>query len=320
METLLSESRAEVEKLTFSVPKLRAAPASFMFYTGLSVESFDDILYLVGDAASTLTYSGGVGPDFPKKRIGNRSLSPDAELLMTLMKLRHNFPELDLALRFSVSQATVSRIFSTWVLCLYHTFKEINIWPSRALIDTYMPKEFKERFPSTRVIIDATEFPLEKPSNPDVQAATWSNYKNRNTLKLLVGVSPNGVITFLSPLYGGRISDKELTQRSNLLSLLEPGDSIMADRGFDLDSLMPQGTYVNIPPFLAGRKQLDHMELIQTRRIASLRIHVERAIERIKNYNITKFIAISLAPIADEIVFVCAFLTLFQQPLVSPCT
>ena len=71
LETLLSESRAEVEKLTFSVPKLRAAPASFMFYTGLSVESFDDILYLVGDAASTLTYSGGVGPDLPKRRIGN---------------------------------------------------------------------------------------------------------------------------------------------------------------------------------------------------------------------------------------------------------
>ena len=62
-----------------------------------------------------------------------------------------------------------------------------------------MPKEFKEKFPSTRVIIDAMEFPLEKPSNSDVQAATWLNYKNRNTLKLLVGVSPNGVVTFLSP-------------------------------------------------------------------------------------------------------------------------
>ena len=170
---------------------------------------------------------------------------------MMLMKLRHNFPELNLAQRFSVSQATVSRIFSTWVLCLYHTFKEINIWPSQALIDTYMPKELKERLPSTRVIIDATEFPLEKPSNPDVQAATWSNCKNRYTLKLLVGVSANGVITFLSPLYDGRISDNELTQQSNLLSLLEPSDS-MADRGFDLDSLMPQGTYGNIPSFLAG--------------------------------------------------------------------
>jgi hypothetical protein len=35
-----------------------------------------------------------------------------------------------------------------------------------------MQKEFKEKFPSTPVVIDATEFPLEKPSNPDVQAAT----------------------------------------------------------------------------------------------------------------------------------------------------
>jgi hypothetical protein len=308
LQNLLTTSQAAVENLQFSAAKLRGTPANFTFYTGLSVEAFDDILYLVGNAATTLTYSKNV--DQPKKRTGNRSLSPDAELLLVLMKLRHNFPEVDLAQRFSAGQATVSRIFSTWILCLYHTFKEINIWPSRALVNKFMPPEFKEKFPSTRVIIDATEFPLEKPSNPDVQAATWSNYKNRNTLKLLVGVSPNGVITFLSPLYGGRVSDKELTQRSNLLSLLEPGDSIMADRGFDLDSIMPEKTYVNIPPFLEGRKKLEHWELTQTRRIASLRIHVERAIERIKNFNITKLITTNLAPLADEIVFVCAFLTL----------
>ena len=101
-----------------------------MFYLGLS-ESFDDILYLVGDAASTLTYSGAVGPDLPKKCTENRSLSPDAELLMTLMKLRHYFPKLDLAHCFSVSQATVSRIFSTWVLYItVSSVTEINIWPS----------------------------------------------------------------------------------------------------------------------------------------------------------------------------------------------
>ena len=315
LQNLLTTSQATVENLQFSAAKLRGTPANFTFYTGLSVEAFDDILYLVGNAATTLTYSKNV--DQPKKCTGNRSLSPDAELLLVLMKLRHNFPEVDLAQRFSVGQATVSRIFSTWILCLYHTFKEINIWPPRALVNKFMPPEFK-KFPSTRVIIDATEFPLEKPSNPDVQATTWSNYKNRNTLKLLVGVSPNGVITFLSPLYGGRVSDKELTRRSNLLSLLEPGDSIMAERGFDLDSIMPEKTYVNIPPFLEGRKQLEHWELTQTRRIASLRMHVERAIERIKNFNITKLITTNLAPLADEIVFVCAFLTLFQQPLVPP--
>ena len=81
---------------------------SFMFYTGLSVESFDDILYLVGGAASTLTYSGAVDPDLPKKHTGNRSLSPDAELLMMLMKLRHNFSELDYSVPYFLHMGTLS--------------------------------------------------------------------------------------------------------------------------------------------------------------------------------------------------------------------
>ena len=60
----------------------------------------------------------------------------------------------------------------------------------------------------------------------------------------------------------------------------------MADRDFDVqDDLTPLGVIVNIPPFLKGRKQLDEDEMIQTRRIASLRIHVERATERISNFH-----------------------------------
>ena len=72
----------------------------------------------------------------------------------------------------------------------------------------FMPDSFRQKYPSTRVIIDGTEFHIEKLANPNVQASTWSNYKNTNTLKLLVGVTPNGVICFLSNLWGGRISDK----------------------------------------------------------------------------------------------------------------
>ena len=71
---------------------------------------------------------------------------------------------------------------------------------------------FQRVVPITRVVIDATEFLVEKPASPKVQAATWSNYKNKNTLKLLVGVTPNGCISFLSSLWGSRISDKEITK------------------------------------------------------------------------------------------------------------
>ncbi|GFN87528.1 THAP domain-containing protein 2 [Plakobranchus ocellatus] len=83
-----------------------------------------------------------------------------------------------------------------------------------------------------RVIIDATEFYLQKPGNPTQQQASFSNYKNNNTLKALIGIAPSGAISFISDLWLGGISDQYLTRRSGLLEKLEAGDTVLADRGF----------------------------------------------------------------------------------------
>ena len=120
---------------------------------------------------------------------------------------------------------------------------------------------------------------------------------------------------FVSSLYGGRISDKELTKRSGLLQKMEPGYFIRADRGFDIDDVLPDWVSTNIPPFLGSWKQLESEEseeVVSTRWIATVHIHVERAIERIKNFRITHFFQATLCPIAEHIVHVCAFLTLFD--------
>ena len=69
---------------------------------------------------------------------------------------------------------------------------------------------------------------------------------------------------------------------SGILDLLEQGDSVMADRGFDIqDDLTPLGVTLNMPPFLKGKTQLDANEMVETQRIASVQIHVKRAMERI---------------------------------------
>jgi hypothetical protein len=51
---------------------------------------------------------------------------------------------------------------------------------------------------------------IEKPSNPEAQQLTFSSYKNSNTLKALIGITPSGSVCFVSELYGGSISDSTI--------------------------------------------------------------------------------------------------------------
>ena len=112
-----------------------------------------------------------------------------------------------------------------------------------------MPRCFQKLYPKTTVIIDCTELFTEMPKSYRSQSATFSNYKHHNTAKALVGIAPSGAITFVSDLYAGRVSDKQIVRQCGILNLLEPGDDIMADRGFDIENDLPKDVTLNIPPF-----------------------------------------------------------------------
>ena len=94
-------------------------------------------------------------------------------------------------------------------------------------------------------------------------------------MKALIGVAPNGCITYVSQLYPGSTSDKEIVKHSGILQHLAPGDMVLADKGFVIGDLMPAGVSVNVPPFLV-RSQFTRHEVMLTTRIARERIHVER--------------------------------------------
>jgi len=162
---------------------------------------------------------------------------------------------------------------------MYYQLRELNIWPSREVINEHMPSGFKKLFPTTKVVIDGTEIPIQKPSNLSDQSATWSSYKNRNTLKCLIGISPRGCVTYVSPAYGGSASDRQIFERSDFVQrqdLLSQGDSIMADRGFIVqDLLASRDVLVNTPTMLKGMTQLPSKTVEKDRRIANKRVHVE---------------------------------------------
>ena len=90
----------------------------------------------------------------------------------------------------------------------------------------------------------------------------------------------------MSSLYAGKTSDRKITKDCGILDLLEPNDQIMADQGFDIQDDLPNNVTLNIPPFLDGKDQLSLDEELTTRKIASVRVHVERAIARIKSFRI----------------------------------
>ena len=287
------------------------------FYTGFSTFAALMVCFnFLGPCVNKLVYRSTAAEEKSNKG-RKRILSPLNEFFLLLVRLCLGLFEKDLAYRFGISQSSVSRILITWINFVYLQLKQIPLWPPRALVLSNMPNTFKMKYPTTRVIIDATEIFVEQPALPELQQLTFSNYKNHNTYKGLIGISPSGAVTFISELYPGSISDKELTRRSGLLDLLESGDSIMADRGFDIEEdLALLGIRLNIPPSLKGKKQLDAKELVETRRIASLRIHVERAMEQLKNFHIfDRPLNSSFRDTANQVFFVCTILTNFCPSL-----
>lgn len=125
-------------------------------------------------------------------------------------------------------------------------------------------------------------------------------------------------MVYVSKAWGGRASDKRITQAStDLLDKLKPNDEVMADRGFEIEgTLNPLGVKLTIPDLKdQGRAQLSESEGKRSEKIAEARIHVERAIQRIKCYHILdRQLRLTMASLADQIFTVCAYLVNFQTP------
>ena len=290
------------------------------FYTGfVSYAVFLAFFDFLRPVVDHLNYWGS--KEGVRQRHWVRKLDTKNQLFLTLVKLKLNLKLTDLAFRFGLSTSQMSRYLTTWITFLYHHLKEIDWMPTVDQVAGTLPSAFRNKFPTTYAIIDGSEIFIETPSDLHMQSSTWSQYKHHNTAKFLVACTPNEAICYISPVYVGSISDVELTRTCGFLDTLtdKPGISIMADRGFTIKDMLKQlNIELNIPPFLEGRQQLPLQEIEKGRKIASLRIHVERAIGRIKTFTILReTIPLSLAQLTNQIVCVCAFLSNFQPALVS---
>lgn len=180
---------------------------------------------MIKDSASEIIYGQYKKKGGEESMIGRpRSLSVFDEFALVMMRLRLGLFEKDLGHRFKVSESTVSTtIFRAWIHFLCQEFEGFVSFPSGSVLQEKMPKILKELYLKTVAIIDAVEFRMQYLSALDLNSACYPSYKGTTTMKGLVGLSPLGVVSFLSDLYTGSISNKELTKASGLYKITFPG-------------------------------------------------------------------------------------------------
>lgn len=132
-----------------------------------------------------------------------------------------------------------------------------------------------------------------------------------------MGMSPHGALTFVSALFEGSMSDKEVFRHSGISTLLTQEMDVMVDKGFLIDDLVPG--IVHRPAFLSKRSQLSELDALRTQSIARLRVHVERLIRRVKeNKLFDTVIPLSISGSINQIFTVACVLSNYQYgPLVK---
>ena len=143
------------------------------------------------------------------------------------MRLRLSLLVKDLAIRFNVSAASAHRIIQRGIDVIHIQLRFLVTWPSREVLEHNVPPFIKQLYPACRCIINCSEVFIETPANFDAHAKVYSNYKHHSTIKLLIGITPCGAISYISHAWGGRVSDKNLMQQSDFLQYIEPGDTIL---------------------------------------------------------------------------------------------
>lgn len=319
-EKKIEELEAKIQSPKFGFFIVENNDNLCLHYTGISLKAFNILyeIFLSAECEDTFV-PPGEKPKTNRKVTVQKIIEKD-QLFLTLLKLRHNFTYVDLAVRFSISSELASKVVTISVLKLHHVLYKciMDKIPSRHKNAQCLPKCF-ENFKNCRIIIDCTEVQCDIPENMLNQKLTYSSYKSLNTFKILIGCSPNGALTYCSELYPGSTSDKAIVQHSGILNLMEPGDMIMADKGFTITDLLPEGVRLNIPPFHTT-PQFTPEQVYETTKIAQARIHVERIIRRLKGFRITRRIPSSLFSKATKIIQTCAALVNFQESILKETT
>nr|CAI5827687.1 unnamed protein product [Callosobruchus analis] len=223
--------------------------------------------------------------------VRSHRLNVRERVLLTMTKLKLDLSYVTLGALFSISGQLCKTYFFDFLTVLSQVLKVCIYFPSAEEVSKNLPKCF-ENFKNCRAVLDCIEIFIQRPSCLCCRIKFYSQYKKSTTIKFMTGVSPGGIITFISKPYGGRASDKLIFEESDFIKNLSPNrDSIMVDKA---------------------------QEATANKQIAAARVHIERSNQRLKIFKIISGrLQWSLVPKIDEIFLIICGITNLSAPILS---
>ncbi|KAE8746817.1 hypothetical protein FOCC_FOCC006454 [Frankliniella occidentalis] len=256
-----------------------------------------------------------IAPDNPCKKL---QMSTKSRIVLTMMKIKLSISFSSLAVLFDINIQTCCNYIYDMIAVLSKILKCMIFWPSKEEILMNMPKCFRG-FGKTRVVLDCYEIPVGKPKCIVCRVKTYSHYKKGHTAKVSMNITPSGLICLCSVAFGGRASDKVITQNTGVYDKCDPGDGIMVDKGYHIEEECENNMLVLIrPPFLRNNRKFSRAEAVQCAKIARARVHIERVIQRVRCFNILKSrIPWNLVPFIDDLVIIVSALVNLGNPILA---
>lgn len=236
-------------------------------------------------------------------------ISKENTLLICLMKLKLGLTDLSLSAFFSIHKTTAAKVFVECLLVLSLNCKKLICWPSKSDILESLPEVLKQHYPNCRCIIKCIEIKAEQPTTKAQRLNMYSMNKGGYTIKVLIGITPTGSVSFLSRSYGGSASDSYITYDSGFLDKIKPGDQILANKGFSgIETGVDNPNNILVINSLPNNGILSQDDLVDTFNVASIRIHIDQLFDRLKRFNILNEIPSDLLLCIDNVLLMCCAL------------
>ncbi|XP_047992251.1 uncharacterized protein LOC125230974 [Leguminivora glycinivorella] len=251
----------------------------------------------------------------------NQNRISELTLIVTLFKIEKNCSLIEIGNQFKIPSSENTKMFVEGIEYLANFFQNLIYLPAPELIEAQLPHEFKVQYPNVQCILHTFQIEMRTPTNALRQAQTWSHDKYGNTLKYLIGCTPNGLVTFVSKGYGGGISDKDILKKSKLTDDLPHNATIMVQWhkkcfvGAE-DYLKPIGVRLIRPNDLCTTEPTPE-QTVEAEAIKSFRVHLKRMTKQLRQFEMLLEVKSKYVKYMDQILIIACGLVNLQATLTN---